>query len=449
MLFVLLSWSSFLLCVLSLRRDVLSLKDLLELEDHSEIAQAASNSTVVDSASALVHASSPGPEPLCYVMRADGLNARGLSKCVGKWIGWSVAKPGVHQDRPSILKPEKWTTLDNRALLMGDGANAYGFVVPFGKSAGPACSGLKIAVKIASKSSAEKNVTQLTKFKSPYILQVFDIADAPLHYDDELQKNDQVVFYDEQRNKYDVKVKIVALEAADYDLDKFAQFENPHMVPSAFRRVDPCAPAVIASLARDVLEGLKVLHDRAYAHADVKPSNILLMCSVGGSLPSSWQLGQAPETLGHCRAKLADLETACGVKGIFSCAGKAIGTPKFLSPSLVAGKKRSRSDDLWALGVSLLSLVLQGPDRKAIGENLDRGIFWFDKKEAMFLPILEAKQAMELAPLFEALLQPSDNKAKEGFEPTQRALAIAKTLAVSSEPVNLPSLSAVEKCWKR
>jgi len=101
------------------------------------------------------------------------------------------------------------------------------------------------------------------------------------------------------------------------------------------------------------------------------------------------------------------------------------------------------------LGVSLLSLVLQVNDRKAIGENLDRGIFWFDKKEAMFLPILEAKQTMELAPLFEALLQPSDNKAKEGFEPTQKALEVAKSLAGSSEPVNLQALSAVEKCWKR
>ena len=99
-------------------------------------------------------------------------------------------------------------------------------------------------------------------------------------------------------------------------------------------RVKTLPADAVQDLARDLLEGLAVLHGAGIIHRDIKPENILLPREGG--------------------AKLADYSLAIPVdEPRMTHARAIIGTPAYMSPEQAAGRQPDERADLFSLGVVL------------------------------------------------------------------------------------------------
>jgi len=89
-------------------------------------------------------------------------------------------------------------------------------------------------------------------------------------------------------------------------------------------------------LARCIAESLRAVHAYKAVHGDVKPANILL----------------STRTAGRTLVKLAltDLGQATG-DGMVSVYGELLGTPKYMAPEQIAGRRATPASDIFALGV--------------------------------------------------------------------------------------------------
>jgi serine/threonine-protein kinase 11 len=115
------------------------------------------------------------------------------------------------------------------------------------------------------------------------------------------------------------------------------------------------AQPTIFSIIKQVLHGLKYLHDSGYVHQDIKPCNILLTESGV--------------------AKLADF----GIGHSFDSAAMVVGSPAFQAPEALddsyvsdddsdSSTEGPQKEDIWALGVTLYQLLFL--DLPFIGDNL-------------------------------------------------------------------------------
>jgi len=98
----------------------------------------------------------------------------------------------------------------------------------------------------------------------------------------------------------------------------------------------PVANAV--DIAAQVAEGLGYAHEHDVVHRDIKPANIMI---VRGGLVKIADFGIA-----HMRSTNIRTQT-----------GTLLGSPKYLSPEQVAGKRAEPSSDIFALGVILYEMV--------------------------------------------------------------------------------------------
>jgi eukaryotic-like serine/threonine-protein kinase len=101
----------------------------------------------------------------------------------------------------------------------------------------------------------------------------------------------------------------------------------------------PLAPAEVARIGRELLAGLKAVHDRGLVHCDVKPGNVML--------------GAGP-------AKLIDFGIATpphdGIGGETS-----IGSLRFMSPEQLHGDALTPASDLFSLGAVLYDALTGRP----------------------------------------------------------------------------------------
>ena len=98
----------------------------------------------------------------------------------------------------------------------------------------------------------------------------------------------------------------------------------------------PVADAV--DIAAQVAEGLGYAHEHDVVHRDIKPANIMI---VRDGLVKITDFGIA-----HMRSTNIRTQT-----------GFVLGSPKYLSPEQVAGKRAEPSSDIFALGVILYEMV--------------------------------------------------------------------------------------------
>ena len=98
-------------------------------------------------------------------------------------------------------------------------------------------------------------------------------------------------------------------------------------------------PAVQAlDVASQVAEGLSYAHDRHIVHRDIKPANIMVVRD-----------GLAKITdFGIARMRTNDVKTMTGM---------ILGSPKYMSPEQVAGKRADHRSDLFSLGVVLHEML--------------------------------------------------------------------------------------------
>jgi serine/threonine-protein kinase len=102
----------------------------------------------------------------------------------------------------------------------------------------------------------------------------------------------------------------------------------------------PVARAV--DIAAQVAEGLAYAHQNGVVHRDVKPANIML--SVTGRCKIT--------DFGIARMRSAEVKTQTGI---------VLGSPRYMSPEQVAGKRAEPRSDIFSLGVILYEMLTGRP----------------------------------------------------------------------------------------
>jgi len=105
--------------------------------------------------------------------------------------------------------------------------------------------------------------------------------------------------------------------------------------------LEPGKPIELAravSIAAQVAEGLAYAHERGVVHRDIKPPNI--MVSAGGSIKIT--------DFGIARMRTSQVHTQTGT---------ALGSPKYMSPEQVLGKRAEHQSDIFSLGIILYEML--------------------------------------------------------------------------------------------
>jgi serine/threonine-protein kinase len=101
---------------------------------------------------------------------------------------------------------------------------------------------------------------------------------------------------------------------------------------------EPLPVALALDIAAQVADGLAYAHERHIVHRDIKPANIMV---VRGSLVKITDFGIA-------RMRTNEVKTMTGM---------ILGSPKYMSPEQVAGKRADHRSDLFSLGVVLYEML--------------------------------------------------------------------------------------------
>ncbi|HEX9104839.1 MAG TPA: serine/threonine-protein kinase, partial [Polyangia bacterium] len=101
-----------------------------------------------------------------------------------------------------------------------------------------------------------------------------------------------------------------------------------------------------ASLARQILAGVKAAHANHVVHRDLKPDNIILLDGVEGDFAKILDFGLAKVLRGEDSAASQLTNT-----------GFALGTPGYMSPEQARGTEADERSDLYAVGVILYHMV--------------------------------------------------------------------------------------------
>jgi serine/threonine-protein kinase len=104
-------------------------------------------------------------------------------------------------------------------------------------------------------------------------------------------------------------------------------------------------PEEAALLVADVADALAVAHAAKIVHRDVKPANVLLQPDAGGFRPLLTDFGIA---------RLADAPSVTRTSQV-------VGTPYYLSPEVISGRKATSAVDVYAAGIMLYELLTGRP----------------------------------------------------------------------------------------
>jgi serine/threonine protein kinase len=104
----------------------------------------------------------------------------------------------------------------------------------------------------------------------------------------------------------------------------------------------PVTPTRAVEIAAQVAEGLAYAHQHEVVHRDVKPANIMI---VSGGMAKITDFGIA-------RMRSAEVKTQTGV---------VLGSPRYMSPEQVAGKRAEPRSDIFSLGVILYEMLTGKP----------------------------------------------------------------------------------------
>ena len=113
---------------------------------------------------------------------------------------------------------------------------------------------------------------------------------------------------------------------------------------------DPLSDVHVWDITRQILQGLKYLHDNKIVHGDIKPQNILV--SSDG------------------RVKIADFGISKIIQVNEEQFNSTAGTPAFMAPEVCAGKiYDGRSADVYAVGATLFCIRLGHPPFLTMNKN--------------------------------------------------------------------------------
>ncbi|MFB7241638.1 bifunctional serine/threonine-protein kinase/ABC transporter substrate-binding protein [Streptomyces populi] len=174
----------------------------------------------------------------------------------------------------------------------------------------------------------------------------------------------------------------------------------------------------VAEIGAAVLDALAEAHEARIVHRDIKPDNVLL---------SKDRVVLTDFGIAH----LADATTKLSHSGI------VIGTPQYMSPEQLEGKRPTPANDLWALGATLYHAVEGQPPFAAEGLHA-LAVAVFTR------PYRPPVHAGPLAPVLEALLtkdpeqRVSTAEAAAMLAAALRSLPAREEAAAEQEPEPVP-----------
>lgn len=106
--------------------------------------------------------------------------------------------------------------------------------------------------------------------------------------------------------------------------------------------LDEVAPSLgqFISVIRQIVAGIKAIHDRGILHRDIKPSNIVL------------------DRSGTVKVMDFGLARPLAAEAGLTSTGISVGTPRYMSPEQLRGGVIDRRSDLYALGMTLFEAVV-------------------------------------------------------------------------------------------
>lgn len=141
----------------------------------------------------------------------------------------------------------------------------------------------------------------------------------------------------------------------------------------------------VLMIGLEMLQGLRVAHQKGITHRDIKPANILLHPDLGIKI-SDFGL-----------AKLVNADDGLTKEGIF------VGTPSFSSPEQIEGKPLDQRSDLFSLGLTLYILATRSHAFKQQGDSTTT--VWFKIVKGKFESLREKNP--DLSPEFERIINRS------------------------------------------
>ena len=115
-----------------------------------------------------------------------------------------------------------------------------------------------------------------------------------------------------------------------------------HELRALMKPGEMIAPARAVEIAAQVAEGLAYAHQHGVVHRDVKPANIMILHS---------RLAKITD-FGIARMRQAEVRTQTGI---------VLGSPRYMSPEQVAGKRAEPRSDIFSLGVILYEMLTGKP----------------------------------------------------------------------------------------
>ena len=119
---------------------------------------------------------------------------------------------------------------------------------------------------------------------------------------------------------------------------------------------------IIGYIMKEVLLGLRIMHEQFRIHRDIKSDNILI--SLDGSV------------------RLGDLDMQLTLEQ--GMRHSVVGTPSWMAPELVVGMDYGVSVDIWSLGIVAIETVVGEPPY--LNENPMKALYLIGTKPAPTLP---------------------------------------------------------------
>lgn len=117
--------------------------------------------------------------------------------------------------------------------------------------------------------------------------------------------------------------------------------ENGSVSDILWRLQEGFSEVEISIIVREVLLGLKYLHDDKKIHRDVKAGNILVTKSF--------------------RPKLADFGISCQLQNTWARRNTKIGSPYWMAPEVIRGVSYDAKADIWSLGITCIEMAEAQP----------------------------------------------------------------------------------------
>ena len=155
-------------------------------------------------------------------------------------------------------------------------------------------------------------------------------------------------------------------ESYDYDgyLWLVVELMKGSLTDLILQRAGVIPERIIALVMREMLLGLKIMHDQYRIHRDIKSDNILI--GLDGSV------------------KLGDFGYAAQLTQEHDVRHSVVGTPSWMAPELVVGMDYGTSVDIWSLGIVAIETVVGEPPY--LNENPMKALYYIATKPSPQLP---------------------------------------------------------------